>query len=319
MTKISEINSDKIKVVLFGSILTDPENARDVDVAVGYAGTWEEYLIDKPVLLSRAQKIVERWASDTAATYSDRHDGVATMSAPAVSAVQAAIRNRESLDMHYVSIEFSPMPGTEVYVGENITTRMVGAGSVANGPIRIPAPFGTDVSWMAITPDTQVETFAVYSIPAAIRAFGHDRDKLQTAMAFLLTNVDVADSHGDFLGVPLPLGGGFPRPGLGRLYAAHIDIGGPYADEREDWSDYVTGLKALRSAIEHAPAWKAAQFPGKRLLARLNARGASREGIQYARNYSPGDKARLFLRSNGVMFEYSDLVSYQTAEEMFVR
>lgn len=293
------VHSDRVKVVLFGSVLTNPETARDVDVAVAYAGvTWDEqYGVDKPTICNRALDIVERWSRE-----------------PADVLKRRVRENKLDFDIHFTYMASTSMPGTE-----DLSVKVSGPGSVPVGGVRIPSPWGIEVPALAITPGTEVERFPVFTIPAALRAFGDDAEKLSKAIYFLMSDIDIADAGGHLLGVPLPSGGPFPAPGGNRFYASHIDIGGPYADDREEWSEYVCGLRALRSAIEHAPAWKDAQFSAKRLLARLNARGASREGIQYARNYSPGGRARLFLRSDFVTTEYGPRLSYKDAEEMFIR
>jgi hypothetical protein len=47
-----------------------------------------------------------------------------------------------------------------------------------------------------------------------------------------------------------------------------------------------------------------ASLPEGEFLSTLIARGASQEGIAFARNYSSGSNARLYLFTDGVSFEY---------------
>lgn len=151
---------------------------------------------------------------------------------------------------------------------------------ISNGVARIPAPCGIRGDY-AILPGSCVTVAHTdyWSIPAILRAFGRDAERASQAW----------NNH--------------------TLYGRMIDIG-PADDgvHGGDWTNYVTGMAALRSAIAKAPMWRQIldRVPEGALLCSLAEYGASAAGIRWAMRSSSGAGARLLFVDKGVTTQYGD-------------
>ncbi len=164
--------------------------------------------------------------------------------------------------------------------------------------MRLPAPCGVPCDYEVLIghEHLEVEHVPYWNIPAILRVHGHDLDAAVTAWGELRKHT---------------------------LFGRMIDIG-DQEPAHGDWTNYVTGLQALRSAIAKVPDWSTflkahRALPEVRLLNALAKRGPSQEGIAWASAGSSGCQARLLFDDDGVRTQYGEKkMPYEIAERFLV-
>lgn len=142
----------------------------------------------------------------------------------------------------------------------------------------------------------KIEWMDYWSIPAILRVWGHTPNKACEAWKYLRTRQS-------------------------SLFNCMVDIGDVKASTSDEWINYITGLKALRSGVAKAPGWNKIieRIPEGKFLDALVKRGANTTGINWARRGSSGGQARLLLREEGICTQYgSDCIAYDYATANFV-
>lgn len=245
-------------------------NPRDIDVAVL-----------RPLSIDDSKRI-DRWAADhdLGKLHTDVHTLIkCTLTSERASLVDPNVAFAEVQDVE---------PGTP------------GARVVA----KLPAPCGVRGSYYVLPGSGAVEVQWVdyYSIPALIRAYGHDAALLASQWKHLRDDPP------------------------GTLYGAlMLDVSG-YEDgmPKEDWTGYVTGVRSLRNAIAKAPeAWKALvanveEFPECAIIDAIAERPGRGKLREHAAERSSGGRARLIFTKGGLTTQYGDeVIAYGKVRQMF--
>lgn len=265
---------ENFNAYIFGSALTDPERANDIDVAVTFDYDWP--IFEQQLSAARAS---------VAEIVHDRRS--ASWHKPGRPLDIHFVRTASAFSSPHITL---PLPFGR---GERRALSLIENGAIQThtAPIEI----GPNQLICELLPEPQrvplkIEWQPVYTIPAAIRA----ADTPEELLRFLrqVRGMEPLDGETEIAS--------------GQFYAAHIDLGEyHYEPERADWDSYVAGLTALRSAISKSKVWPNRAETGlTAVLNRLALRGPSGIAIREATAHSPGGRARLFCGPNAVFTEY---------------